>query len=432
MVTYEKAIEWIHSREKFKIKPGLKRMEWMMDKLGHPERELNAIHIAGTNGKGSTLSFLRNLLEAQGKNVGTFTSPYIIHFNERISVNGKPIQNDDWLQLVETIKPLSEEIGRTHLGEPTEFEVITAMALLYFKQANLDFIILETGLGGRFDSTNIIQPAVAAITNIGLDHMNILGDSYEKIALEKAGIIKNHVPVVTAVENEEAIRVIEQKCQETSSKLFRLNHEFFVKHERSDEAGEHFYFSNRSYQSRLLTSSMKGRHQEANAGTAIEIMEVLRDKGYPFRPEDYYNGIMSTSWPGRFEKISESPLVILDGAHNEEGMETLMRTVDEHLTGKRKFLLYAALEDKPVKGMLKQLKGHFDHITFTSFNFPRAMDAQQLKLFFDGDNACVENDWEKAIENMIGKMTYDDVLLVAGSLYFISDVRNYFEYRSKV
>ncbi|SEA52415.1 dihydrofolate synthase / folylpolyglutamate synthase [Thalassobacillus cyri] len=429
MLTYEQAIEWIHSREKFKIKPGLKRMEWMMEKLDHPERELNAIHIAGTNGKGSTLSFLRNLLEAQGKNVGTFTSPYIIHFNERISVNGKPIQDDDWLQLVKTIKPLAEELAQTPLGEPTEFEVITAMALLYFKQASLDFVIMETGLGGRFDSTNIIQPIVAAITNIGLDHMKILGNSYEKIAVEKAGIIKENVPVVTAVESEEAIQVIKQKCQETSSNLFRLNHDFFVSHQSSDEEGEHFFFSNRSYQSKLLTSRMKGRHQEANAAVALEIMEVLRDKSYPFRREDYYNSIMSTEWPGRFERVSERPLVIIDGAHNEEGTKTLMRTVGEHFPDKRKFLLYAALEDKPVKGMLEQLKDNFDQITFTSFNFPRAMEARLLKEVYDEDNTRAEQVWEEALENIMGKMTYGDVLLVAGSLYFISDVRKYFEYR---
>ncbi|MFG6118985.1 bifunctional folylpolyglutamate synthase/dihydrofolate synthase [Thalassobacillus sp. B23F22_16] len=431
-MTYEEAITWIHSREKFKIKPGLKRMEWMMDRLGHPEKDINAIHIAGTNGKGSTLSFLRHLLEDQGMNVGTFTSPYIIHFNERISVNGKAIKDEDWVHLVETIKPLAEELGVTPLGEPTEFEVITAMAIVYFQKAQLDFVIMETGLGGRFDSTNIIQPVVAAITNVGLDHMNILGNSYEKIATEKAGIIKKHVPAVTAVENDAAIHVIEERARMMETELYRLNKEFFVKHHYSNEEGEHFTFHANQFDSNDLISRMKGRHQEKNAAVALQVMEVLKEKGAPFKREHYSNSIMSTKWPGRFERVWNNPLVILDGAHNEEGTSTLMRTIAEHYPHQKKYLLYAALQDKPVTGMLQQLKGNFTSIIFTSFDFPRAMNGKALLDIYGGENSFVQDSWEQALDDTIDKMDDKDLLIVAGSLYFISDVRKHFEHRSKV
>src|SRR3954469_23771105 len=207
--TYSEALEWIHARLRLGIKPGLKRMEWMMAKLANPERELKAVHIGGTNGKGSTVTFLQSILEAAGYSVGTFTSPYIEQFNERISVNGKPISDKEILDLTNVIRPLADELEETELGGPTEFEVITAMSFYYFANVNqVDIVLYEVGLGGRFDSTNIIQPIASVITNIGLDHTNILGHTYEEIAFEKAGIIKEGTPTFTAVKNKNAIRVI--------------------------------------------------------------------------------------------------------------------------------------------------------------------------------------------------------------------------------
>src|SRR5690606_30256187 len=202
---------------------GLSRMEWMMERLGHPVNKIKAIHVAGTNGKGSTVSYLRNILQEAGYKVGTFTSPYIETFNERISVNGYPISDDEIVSLLNAIKPLAEELEELELGGPTEFEVITAMALYYFgERADIDFVIMEVGLGGRFDSTNIIKPLASVITSIGLDHMNILGESIEEIASEKAGIIKQNIPVVSAVSQEEAIDIIFNKAKEEKSPFYQL------------------------------------------------------------------------------------------------------------------------------------------------------------------------------------------------------------------
>src|SRR5690606_15259339 len=208
---------------------GLSRMEWMMERLGHPENKIKAIHVAGTNGKGSTVSYLRNILQEAGYKVGTFTSPYIEAFNERISVNGKPISNDEIVSLLQVIKPLAEELEETELGGPTEFEVITAMALYHFGQASdIDFVIMEVGLGGRLDSTNVITPLISVITSIGFDHMNILGDTIEEIAAEKAGIIKRYVPVITAVDQQKAIEVISKKAKEEKSPFYQLGTDFFI------------------------------------------------------------------------------------------------------------------------------------------------------------------------------------------------------------
>ncbi len=187
--TYEEAVAWIHGRLRLGMKPGLKRMEWMMEKLGHPERRVRAVHIGGTNGKGSTVAYLRSILQAAGYSVGTFTSPYVEQFNERISINGEPIRDEEIVELVQTIKPLADELEQTELGGPTEFEVITAMMLDYFRQKKpiQDIVLIEVGLGGRLDSTNIIYPLLSVITNVSYDHMNILGDTLDQIAAEKRG-----------------------------------------------------------------------------------------------------------------------------------------------------------------------------------------------------------------------------------------------------
>lgn len=204
--TYEQALTWIHARLRLGIKPGLARMEWMMERLNHPERRIKTIHIGGTNGKGSTLTFLRCILEEACCKVGTFTSPFFEQFNERISVNGKAISDEEMLELTNIIKPLADELESTELGGPTEFEVITAMSLYYFAKKNpVDIVLYEVGLGGRFDSTNILHPLLSIITSIGMDHTNILGDTYEKIATEKAGIIKSGTPIITAVKQPESL-----------------------------------------------------------------------------------------------------------------------------------------------------------------------------------------------------------------------------------
>jgi dihydrofolate synthase / folylpolyglutamate synthase len=430
MSTYEEAVSWIHSRLKLGIKPGLKRMEWFMEKLGHPERRLRAIHIAGTNGKGSTVWYLRNILNEAGYKVGTFTSPYVESFNERISVNGQPIDDQDLIKLVEKIKPLTEELEKTELGSPTEFEVITAMAIYYFAKINIpDFVIFETGLGGRLDSTNIIHPILTIITNVGFDHTHILGDSIQKIAFEKAGIIKPGVPLITAVEQPEAIQVLCEKAKDARSTIYRLGEEFTITQHQSFNGGEQFSVETPFIKFNDLTISMLGAHQVKNAALAVMAANYLyMYYSLIIEEEHIRDGLIKTKWIGRFEQLSENPHVIIDGAHNREGIVSLVQTVKSHLEKKKIHVIFSALKDKNVDEMVCPLTEIAQSITFTSFSFPRAYSAEELyQVYFDQlKNISFEEDWRSAIETKLKQLTENETLLITGSLYFISEIRRFF------
>ncbi|WP_027409482.1 bifunctional folylpolyglutamate synthase/dihydrofolate synthase [Anoxybacteroides tepidamans] len=425
--TYNEAIDWIHSRLKLGIKPGLKRMEWMMDKLGNPERRMKAIHVAGTNGKGSTVCYLRHILQEAGYSVGTFTSPYVEQFNERISVNGQPISDEELVQLVDVIKPLAEQLEKTELGGPTEFEVITAMMFYYFGRLNVqDIVIIEAGLGGRFDSTNVIYPLLSVITNIGYDHMNILGETLEAIAFEKAGIIKAGVPVITAVEQPEALRVIEEKASAVKAKAYVLGNDFTITAHSPTETGEQFTVETLFVKYPSLTTTMFGAHQVKNASLAVMAADYLRTY-YSFIIEEEHirSGIEKAKWIGRFEKLSDEPLLIIDGAHNEAGIKSLIETVQTHYADKNVHILFAALSDKPLDKMIQPLADIAKTMTFTSFDFPRAATAKQLEALCQHPNKTCREDWREWIEEKRTSFKNDDLFLITGSLYFISEVRKF-------
>ncbi|WP_181349735.1 folylpolyglutamate synthase/dihydrofolate synthase family protein [Thalassobacillus sp. CUG 92003] len=423
---YEEALEWIHSREKFKIKPGLERMKAMMAELGHPEKQLRAVHIAGTNGKGSTVSFLRSLLQQQGYQVGTFTSPYIVRFNERISLTGVPIDDEELVKLVEKIEPITKKIAAGKWGEPTEFETITAMAFLYFANKEPDVVLLETGLGGRYDSTNVIEPMLAIITNVGLDHLQILGDTHEDIAYEKAGIIKPAIPTITGVTVERAFKVIRKQALQMHSPLLTWQTDFKTTPLFSDEEGEHFNFFNDRGEKYAMTSPLKGRHQISNAALALQAAEILHDQGFTLNSSLYQQGLRATNWPARFEIMQKEPTVILDGAHNLEGVTALMNTLEAYYPDEKKTLLFTALKDKPLDKMVPKLTAYFDQTIFTTFDFPRSLTGEELRAFSPVGGA-VENTYQKVISNFQVTGTENEILVIAGSLYFVSDARKYFE-----
>ncbi|MCA1318737.1 bifunctional folylpolyglutamate synthase/dihydrofolate synthase [Bacillus tianshenii] len=426
--TYEEALDWIHSRLRFGIKPGIKRMEWMMEKLGHPERKFKTIHVAGTNGKGSTVTYIRHILQEAGYRVGTFTSPYIEQFNERISVDGVPFANEDLVKLVNLIKPLADELEDHELGSPTEFEVITAMSFYYFRHmAEVDIAVYETGLGGRFDSTNIITPLVSVITNIGHDHQAILGDSLAEIAYEKAGIIKHGVPVITAVAQEEARRVIVKVAKEKKSRLYQLSQELKISNYEATLQGERFSLHTPFGGLDDLKISMKGRHQVDNAALAVMACEYVKNYYSFFIEEEHIRqGLEKAFWAGRMEEVSLDPLVVLDGAHNKEGMEKLAETVKDRYKDKHVHILFTALSDKPLDEMISLLDKVADTITFTSFDFPRAAGAEILSGKSKHPKKRAVESWKNAVQSILSGLGKDDLLLITGSLYFISEVRTYF------
>ncbi|ARQ04873.1 bifunctional folylpolyglutamate synthase/dihydrofolate synthase [Macrococcoides caseolyticum] len=416
-MNYLESLYWIHERYKFGIKPGVKRMEWMLDKLDNPQHKIKGIHVVGTNGKGSTVSYLKDALIANHYEVGTFTSPYIETFNERISLNGQPISDEEIVQLVEIVKPVSEQLEvETDLGTATEFEIITMMMFVYFGAVHpVDFVIVEAGLGAKNDSTNVFTPVMSILTSIGLDHTNIIGDTYIDIAKEKAGVIKVGVPLVYAVKNEDAQEYINSVVAEKHIKGIKLDRDIQIV-----QKGDEFTFRYKSYELEAIELKMIGTHQQENAALAIATLLEMYDRGMLLLDfNKMIHAIEDTTWTGRIEKIQEHPTIILDGAHNLESIEVLVDTMKSHYAGHKIDVLFSAIDGKPIGRMLKSLEEISDHFYVTSFDFPKALPLDTLYEHVEHDKRIKVKDYADFIRNYEG-----DVLLVTGSLYFISAVKD--------
>ncbi len=416
-MNYLESLYWIHERYKFGIKPGVKRMEWMLDKLDNPQHKIKGIHVVGTNGKGSTVSYLKDALIANHYEVGTFTSPYIETFNERISLNGQPISDEEIVQLVEIVKPVSEQLEvETDLGTATEFEIITMMMFVYFGVVHpVDFVIVEAGLGAKNDSTNVFTPVMSILTSIGLDHTNIIGDTYLDIAKEKAGVIKVGVPLVYAVKNEDAQEYIDGVVAEKHIKGIKLGCDIQL-----IQNGNEFTFRYKSYELEAIELKMIGAHQQENAALAIATLLEMYDRGMLLLDfNKMIQAIEDTTWTGRIEKIQEDPTIILDGAHNLESIEVLVDTMKSHYAGHKIDVLFSAIDGKPIGRMLKSLEEISEHFYVTTFDFPKALPLDTLYEHVEHDKRIKVKDYADFIRNYEG-----DVLLVTGSLYFISTVKD--------
>lgn len=429
--TVDQAIDWIHSLT-MGIKPGLKRMEWLLDRLNHPERRLKFIHIGGTNGKGSTVSYMRCVLQEAGYDVGAFTSPYIERFQNRIQLNGADISDEDLLALTLKIKPLVDELGQTELGYPTEFEVVTLLAILYFATVSYpDFVLWEVGLGGRFDSTNIVLPILSVITNVGYDHMHILGHTLEEITNQKAGIIKPGVPVVTGVQAPQLVEIIKSKAQETKSTVYVLGREFQTEEGDYSKSSQFFTFRSMFRSFEGLEISMMGQHQIHNAALATMALEVLRQYyAVVWEEQDLYQGLKSTKWIGRMETIAEEPLTIIDGAHNTQGIEAFRETLLRYFGQQRVTLFFSALKDKELTKMLSLLEDLVDEVIVTTFDFPRAPTIAEIETQLAQKESWdfelnIAEDWYSVYQQKAEQTNAEaqHVIFFTGSLYFISEVR---------
>lgn len=419
--TYEEALEWIHGTLRLGIKPGLSRMDYIMEKLNHPEKANKWIHIAGTNGKGSTLTFIRNCLEEAGYKTGTFTSPYIEVFNERISINGVPISDDMIVDLANRIKPIAEKLEKTTYGPPSEFEIITSMMFLCFAEyEKIDIGIIEVGLGGRLDSTNILNPLVSVITTIGMDHMEFLGDSIGQIASEKAGIIKPGIPVVSGASQFEAQKTIEEIALKNKASVALLNKDFFMQ----QKEGTAVYKTMHGDKIENLTIGLQGLHQFDNAALAVKVIQYLNTFAeFSIDEKAVKCGLRNAFWPGRMEQISFEPFVMLDGAHNPEGMMTLIRSIKK-FSGHKKVIV-SILADKNYQEMIHSLKSIPDcEILLTTFSYLRAMTKEQVTQIGKEENVSVNSNWQQELTSIINSNT-DTKLFITGSLYFIAKVRKY-------
>lgn len=425
MQTADEVIEWIHSLLPFGIKPGLKRMEWLLQRLDHPERELAFVHIGGTNGKGSTVSFMHHVLERAHYKVGTFTSPYLECFEERVSVNGQPIAGGHLVACANKLRPLVDELAETELGSPTEFEVITALAFDYFARvAKPDIVLLEVGLGGRLDSTNVVTPLLSIITSIGYDHMHILGESLAEITYEKAGIIKQRCPVISGVRQPEAQAIIKKTADERQSEYEQLGLTFTEELLSVKEEEQCFLFQRKNSKSLEVRIQMAGAHQRSNAAVAIAALQKLSDQfDYSISEQALKEGLAQAKWNGRFERLSNDPLVIIDGAHNKEGFESLAETLKQHYPQKRYKVLLAATKEKDMQSLLTPFAGLDAAFTFTSFDFFRAAAAKSLYEQAEVTAKRYDEKWRRAVADELRLLAVDELLLICGSLYFVSAVR---------
>lgn len=420
---YREALKYIESVGKFGMNFGLKRIERICELLGNPQERLKVIHVAGTNGKGSTVTFVSNILIEEGYRVGIYTSPHLERFTERIKINNEEIPEEDVAVLIEEIKEIIDIVIAEGYEHPTEFEIVTACALKYFDEKKVDFVVLEVGLGGRLDATNVVKPLLSIITSISYDHTNILGDTIEKIAYEKAGIIKKNRPLVLYPQVEEAERVIVKRAEEMDSNTYYVKDtEWDVKEDTTKGIVFDVKIKNRVY--RDLRIRMINKYQVKNAITALMAIEVLRDLGYDISDKAIYEGLEKSIWPGRFEIYKEDPYIVLDGGHNVQGIMELIFGLKKYFINKKIKIVFGVLKDKDYIKMVDELtKVCDDFITVTPESF-RALKAEDLKEVIEerGKRAVAFDNMKEAVEFAINNKDYD-VLVFCGSLYMIGDVR---------
>ncbi len=412
---------------------GLDRIKALLRGLGNPEEKLDFLHIGGTNGKGSTAAFAASVLEAAGYRVGLYTSPYLVQFTNRMAINGLDIPRQRLVELVGRVKPLTEEIAsEPALGQPTEFEVVTALALTYFAQEAPDIVVLEVGLGGRLDATNAVLPKVTVITTVSLEHTHVLGDTPEAIAREKAGIIKEGVPVVTGTKGS-VLDVVEETAAIQKAPLYRLGEDFSAKGISNGLLGQHLHYSGISRHYDNLKISLLGNYQLENAAVALAALELLSEKGYNLPEESIRRGLEVTRWPGRMEVIGSSPLVVIDGAHNIEAFKALRASMSSLFAHRKLVLLLGLLDDKVAEEILAEILPLADEIIFTRPNSPRAADPGALKDTagkVTSKSVFVREEISEAVRLAFSLAGAQDLILIAGSLYLISEVRHFLADRS--
>jgi len=419
-MNYEDALAKISSLLRFGMKPGLERIEKLLELLGNPQDGLKFVHVAGTNGKGSTCALIASVLRKSKYKTGLFISPYVTDFCERMQINGEMIPHSDLTALVEKTFPLVEQLAQN--GEViTEFEFITAIALQWFAQNECDIVVLEVGLGGRLDATNVIKtPLVSVITSISLDHTSILGDTVEQIAFEKCGIIKeNGITVCYPDQPPQALKVI----RETAAA--RHNRFILADLHSVTQLSANITGTGLEYRGLLINLPFIGEHQVKNAVTALAALEVLKEEDFNIADHSFEAGFSSASFPARLEVLSLSPLVLLDGAHNPDGTAALAAAVKKYLTGGKSVAVMGMLADKDVTAATKNLTGLFSRVITLAPSNPRAMSAQELAEHWQnlGTDSFAADNVAEALQNAFEFAGTDGAVVICGSLYLAGEVR---------
>ena len=417
-MTVNEAIEYIHSNYWMGSIPGLSRTQDLLAKMGNPEKKLKYVHIAGTNGKGSTASMTASILTKAGYRTGLYTSPYIYRFHERMQIDGEQISDEDLVEITEYVKPLVQSME----NPPTEFELVCCIAFEYFYRKKCDAVVLEVGMGGAFDATNVIEsPEVAVITNIGLDHTDVLGNTLEEIARTKSGIFKENGNAVIYRGIPSVEQVFEDICREKHVSLKKADFDSLNLKSHSLD-GQVFDCGDR----KELALPLLGAHQLRNASVVLSIIDTMIEKGWKISEENIREGLRDVKWPGRFDVVSREPLFIIDGGHNPQCLEALVKNIEDYLTGRKVIALTGVLADKDYGDMYKPVMPLVDRFVCITPPNPRKLEAEELAKHLTGAGAdalpcaTVEAGVAKALE-LAGK---DGVVLCFGSLYTIGAIKD--------
>jgi dihydrofolate synthase/folylpolyglutamate synthase len=402
----------------------LKRIERLLARLGDPQNAARSVHVAGTKGKGSTAAMIASVLKSTGYKVGLYTSPHLLSYTERIQVDCKPIDEGDWAKLVEILKPHVEaENALGDLGELTTFELYTAMAFLHFQRVKVDWQVIEVGLGGRLDATNVVKPDVGVITSISYDHTDVLGDTLAKIAGEKCGIIKPGADIVSAPQFPEAMEVIERVCREKGVRLIKVGEDVTWERGEFDTEGQNFRVKGRREEYDLWMPLL-GEHQIENAAVAVAAIELLVERGVKVKPEAIVEGMRSVNWPGRLQVLGREPWVVVDGAHNAYSMQMLGEALERYFRCEKVTLVMGFGNDKDVSGMAQEAARITGDIIVVASRHPKAMKPEALRAVFQehGVTARVVNNVNEAMKLAMEGAGHNDLVCAAGSIFVIAEV----------
>ncbi|MFV1952093.1 MAG: folylpolyglutamate synthase/dihydrofolate synthase family protein [Nitrospinota bacterium] len=425
MRDYNETIQYLCNLQQLGIDLNLTRISGLLHLIDNPHNYLKAVHIAGTNGKGSVAAIIDSILQVCGYRTGLYTSPHLYDLGERIRIKNNMIPEDKIVKITEKIREIIE-VDPIYNGKLTFFEFITAMAFIYFAEEGIDIAIVETGMGGRLDATNVLTPLISVITDIDYDHIDFLGRSLREIAGEKGGIIKENGVVVTTSQHPEVISEIERICEERNAGLIILGRDFYIDIIKSDISGNIFNLNSRDNTLRDLRIPLLGRHQIINAAVAVEVCLRLRGIGFDITEAGIKKGLEKVEWKGRMEIISGSPYILLDGGHNPAGTKALVRTLS-YFRYRRLFLVIGILEDKDIAGIMETLMPISDHITLVRPDIPRGADPEILKDEASkiGKNVVIIEDIPSALQSVRDKTDKDDMICVTGSLFTVAEARSH-------
>ena len=432
-MNYQESVTYLEQAASFGIKPGLERIQAILEKLGHPETAYRTIHVTGTNGKGSVVAMITSVLENAQLKIGRYVSPHLIDYTERIYVGGHDVTKETFAKAATVVKEAADQVIAEGVEAPTEFELLTAMAFWIFREEKVDYAVVEVGMGGLYDSTNVILPVVSIITNVAMDHMKYLGNTLEEIAHQKAGIIKTGIPVVTAAQHV-ALKKLKKEAHEKGSRIYFYGRDFEIDSRSKWKNGQVVVVKRKDMpkelEKSLLYVPFVGAHQAVNAAVATMAISVVMKQDDRINENDLREGLARSQWKGRFE-IHDVKGVVMDGAHNPAGAEALGEALDEQYPGKRRIFVFASLADKDTETVLQLLVRKGDMVFACEAPTPRTRKAEEIGTMLESQKIKAEFKAEHSVDEALSDAAAaageNDIVMICGSLYILGDAIRFIE-----